>query len=81
MDPFAEFMDDFRQTLAATPKEELAKLWADVKGLQIGGPTVGDVLTQPDFFTIEPKKRPLFPDTERAGLTYVYYEGDLLQAA
>lgn len=81
MDPFAEFMNDFRQTLAATPKEEVAKLWADVRGLKMGGPTVGDMLTQPDFFTIEPKKRPIFPDTERTGLTEIHHGCNLLLAA
>ena len=65
MDAFTEFMNDFRQTMTATPKEELANLWAEVKGLQIQGPTVGDVLDQPVFFTIAPNARPCFLEGDR----------------
>lgn len=77
MDAFAEFMSDFRQTMAETPQEELANLWAEVKGLQIQGPTVGDVLDQPVFFTIVPTVRPCFLEGDRT----VYPDMESLKAA
>lgn len=77
MDAFAEFMNDFRQTMANTPQEELANLWAEVRGLQIEGPTVGEVLDQPVFFTIAPTVRPCF----LAGDKTVYYDNESLKAA
>ena len=82
MDFFDDFMADFRRVMADTPREELVSLWAEVRELQMPGPTVGEILTWPDYFEGEPLLRLYFDRFDgQQNLKDVYFNNYLLNAA